>query len=614
MSVRSTERRKSSVAGRGFPRKREHVITRTAHPERSTMMERNSVYRDELLPVLAVATEGLRRRHFEPARGLAGLSRQDPIDRLGRALGALAASLEHDDRQLAQFDALMASMNRGVLLEDILDGVYEGFRDVIPYERIGLALLAEGGRTVVARWAKSAFPVARLLKGFHAPLAGSSLATVLENRRPRIINDLPAYLVEHPDSDSTRLVVEEGVRSSLTCPLVADDVPIGFLFFSSARIGAYSDEHVEIFSRIAGQLSLLVEKGRMVTELSASRRELERQTRFIREIFGRYTSEDVVSSLLETPEGLHLGGRRKRVSILMADLRGFTSLSESLAPEEVVSMLNDYLGTMAAIVIANGGTIDEFIGDGILVVFGAPRDQPDHARRAVACALEMQTAMPAVNVRNRARGLPEVEMGIGINTGEVVVGNIGSNQRAKYSLVGSHVNLASRIEGYTVGGQILASEATCREAGEGLELAGEIEVDPKGVAAPITLFDVVGLDDCRLEREFVPLVKLEVPMSVSYAILEGKDVGAERHAGVIEWLSATEARMRPSRGVRPLSNIRIEVGTFGGPKVSDVYAKVLVSSAEALQIRFTSVPPEVKAFLKARCEPASAGVVSPCIL
>lgn len=567
----------------------------------TTRIDPASGHRDALLPVLTDATDSLRRRQFEPARELSGLSTDDAVGRLGRALGALATSLEGDYLQLAQLDVLTASMNRGLLLDEILEGVYEGFRDVIPYERIGLALLEDEGRSVVARWAKSALPVLRLGPGFRAALAGSSLETILQTRRPRILNDLPAYLDGHPASDSSRLIVEEGVKSSLTCPLLANDVPIGFVFFSSAERGTYAAAHVEIFERIAGRLALIVEKGRMVSELAASRRDLHVRNRFIREVFGRYLSDEVVESLLETPEGLRLGGQRRRVSILMADLRGFTALSESLAPEQVVAILNDYLGTMAGIVISHGGTIDEFIGDGILVVFGAPREQPDHARRAVACSLEMQAAMPAVNARNRAQGFPEVEMGVGINTGEVVVGNIGSHQRAKYSLVGSHVNLASRIESYTVGGQILVSEATRAEAGDGLEVAGEVQVEPKGVAGPITLHDVVGLADRRLPRESSPLVELRAPVSILYAIVEGKDVGAEHHPGVIQSLSATDAVVRASRSARPLSNLRLEVRNVDGERVpGDVYAKVLSTRPDGMRIRFTFLPAEVKTYLRAR--------------
>ncbi|NKB18749.1 MAG: adenylate/guanylate cyclase domain-containing protein, partial [Pseudanabaena sp. CRU_2_10] len=210
----------------------------------------------------------------------------------------------------------------------------------------------------------------------------------------------------------------------------------------------------------------------------------------IRAQFGRYLTDTVVASLLENPEGLKFGGERREVSILMCDLRGFSSTSERLPPEEVVKILNIFLGRMTDIINEYQGTIDEFIGDAILAIFGAPIQQPDDATRAVACAVAMQSAMEAVNAEITQLNLPAIAMGIGINTGEVVVGNIGSQTRAKYAIVGSHVNLTSRIESYTVGGQILISESTYLKAGDVVQTYGNMEVEPKGVKQPITIYDV----------------------------------------------------------------------------------------------------------------------------
>ena len=168
-----------------------------------------------------------------------------------------------------------------------------------------------------------------------------------------------------------------------------------------------------VLARIRTQLSLK----RAIQEIQRLAEQLELRNRFIRTTFGRYLTDEVVTSLLDSPEGLKLGGEKRQVSILMADLRGFTSLSGRLGPEQVVAILNRYLGTMADIIMEYQGTIDEFIGDAIFVIFGAPLRMNDHAQRAVACAVAMQLAMATVNAQNRAEGLPEVEMGVGVNTG-----------------------------------------------------------------------------------------------------------------------------------------------------------------------------------------------------
>jgi adenylate cyclase len=159
------------------------------------------------------------------------------------------------------------------------------------------------------------------------------------------------------------------------------------------------------------------------------------------------------------PEGLNLGGEKREITLLMSDLRGFTALVERLEPTTVVALLNHYLSAMVEVIQRNRGTIDEIIGDAIFVLFGAPLVMEDSARRGVRCALEMQKAMLGVNEYNLTQGWPEIEMGIALHTGEVVVGNIGSTKRSKYGVVGRTVNLTARIESFTVGGQILVSPA-----------------------------------------------------------------------------------------------------------------------------------------------------------
>jgi len=233
-----------------------------------------------------------------------------------------------------------------------------------------------------------------------------------------------------------------------------------------------------------------IEQQRKLNQLN---RMLETRNRFIRETFGRYLSSEIVESLLETPTGLKLGGEKRILTILMADLWGYTSLSEKLPPEDLVSVINFFLETMTEIIFQYRGTIDEFIGDAILAIFGAPVQREDDARRAVACAVEMQRAMAGVNRHCRRAGLPETAMGIGINTGEVVVGNIGGRQRTKYGVVGLNVNLASRIESCTAGGQILISETTLEACGPILRIDSRAEVMPKGVSRPILIYEVGGI-------------------------------------------------------------------------------------------------------------------------
>lgn len=211
------------------------------------------------------------------------------------------------------------------------------------------------------------------------------------------------------------------------------------------------------------------------------RDQLERNERFIRATFGRYLSDDIVTEILERPEGLELGGDLREVTIMMSDIRGFTTLSEQLPPARVVSMLNRYLGAMTDIILEFGGTIDEFLGDAILAVFGAPRSYDDDAERAARCALAMQSAMGEINAANRADGLPELAMGIALNTGKVIAGNIGSERRSKYGFVGHAMNVTSRIEDIAGRGEILIAESTRDALGAAADVGESRELKAPGI-------------------------------------------------------------------------------------------------------------------------------------
>jgi adenylate cyclase len=201
---------------------------------------------------------------------------------------------------------------------------------------------------------------------------------------------------------------------------------------------------------------------------------------FLRKTFGRYLSTDIATTLLERDDGLEIAGERRRVTLLMADLRGFTALTEEIDPRDVVTILNDHLDTMSEVIEEHLGTVDEYIGDGILALFGAFETRPDDAPRAVECALAMQHALDSVNERGRARGLPNIAMGVGIATGDVVVGNVGSERRSKFTAIGSPVNLSARLESFANGGETLISPNTYDQVRALVEIDETRPVEPKG--------------------------------------------------------------------------------------------------------------------------------------
>lgn len=233
-----------------------------------------------------------------------------------------------------------------------------------------------------------------------------------------------------------------------------------------------------------------IERKRWHDKEEQYRQQLERNEKFIRATFGRYLSDEIVTDILERPEGLELGGDLRRVSIMLSDIRGFTSLSENLAPAQVVTMLNRYLGTMTDIIMAHDGTIDEFIGDAILAVFGAPQRRDDDADRAVNCAIAMQAAMVEINALNEAEGFPAVTTGIAINTGDVIAGNIGSERRSKYGFVGHPMNVTSRIEDVTCGGEILISDSTLKSLKGQFSVGRSEEINVRGIDETIVVHQI----------------------------------------------------------------------------------------------------------------------------
>ncbi|MDY7020326.1 MAG: ATP-binding protein, partial [Cyanobacteriota bacterium] len=338
-------------------------------------------------------------------------------------------------------------------------------------------------------------------------------------------------------------------------------------------------------------------------------KKLRTEKAHIRKTFGRYVTDEVVANLLESDEGLKLGGERRKITMLTSDVRGFTAISEHLNPEEVVQVLNFYLSKMADVITHYQGTIDEFMGDGILVLFGAPKLRDDDTERAVACAVAMQLEMESVNKELTQQGLPPLEMGIGINTGEVVVGNIGSEKRTKYGVVGSQVNLTYRIESYSTGGQILISESTLNEIYTIVQVVGENQVQPKGVKEPITIYEVGGISGKHslfLHNEEEIFIPLPQPISVQYTILEGKHIGANEFQGFLVELSAKGAKIGSCQAQQdcvplPLTNIKLNLlGTDSTLASEDIYAKVMEQPADVgnFYIRFTAEAPEVKTRLQ----------------
>jgi class 3 adenylate cyclase len=209
---------------------------------------------------------------------------------------------------------------------------------------------------------------------------------------------------------------------------------------------------------------------------------------FIRDTFGRYVNKEFARELLKRPEASRLGGEKRQVAVLMADIRGFTPISEILKPEETIRILNHYFSHMITIIRKLNGIIVDFYGDGVLVFFD-PLDGPIKtvAQQAIYCGLEMQKEMERFNAKMKTKNLPEMQIGIGVNVGDVIVGNIGSEIRAKYGIVGSAVNITQRIQAEAKGREVIISDSTYELVKKDLKIKRSFSTRLKGVNGKVNL-------------------------------------------------------------------------------------------------------------------------------
>ena len=338
--------------------------------------------------------------------------------------------------------------------------------------------------------------------------------------------------------DQDPYVLTHQTRSALCVPIKTQGKSKGALYLENTSVaGAFTPARAELVAHLAGQIAVSIDNALLYAHLEerVARRtqQLETRNAFIRDVFGRYMSDDVVDTLLASNTALQIGGERRQVTLMFTDLRGFTAMCERLTPEQTVRTLNRHLSVMTPIIHRHGGTINYIAGDGLLVLFGAPLWQADHMDRAVTCAIEMQMAMPALNAGNLAEDLESLSMGIGVHTGEVVVGNIGSQLRAKYTVIGRHANIASRVETSAAGDEVYISEATRAASTLPLKLAGERRIHPKGIEEPLSIFRVIGIEggDLVLPDAAGHRSALQPPRRVSILQVRGKEVSQESSMG-----------------------------------------------------------------------------------
>lgn len=296
----------------------------------------------------------------------------------------------------------------------------------------------------------------------------------------------------------------------------------------------------------------------------------------------------------------------KSASILMSDMRGFTRFSENKLPDEVISVLNRYFSKIVPIIENYNGFIDKFIGDAIMAVFAAGSSQD--VLNTLRCAVEIQNTMESINTEIAAEGSDVMHMGMGIDTGEVVAGVLGSQSYQEFTYIGSHVNLASRVESYSMPGQILISENTFSQCQENICIGSVYEVQPKGKDHTIQIFELASIGCTnpmyvpRLTRR--KYVRATVNINIKFNIVDGKNISTEVLDGVAVDISYTGIGMMTKTRLEPLTEIRILLSfSFLDPDLSEIYAKTVRCTEKDGQffvgVEFTSISNQAMDSIKA---------------
>jgi adenylate cyclase len=286
--------------------------------------------------------------------------------------------------------------------------------------------------------------------------------TISRTITQKVMREKVAILSQDAKTDAqfsgAESIVAQGVRSTICAPLITESNVHGVIYADRLDpFAAFSADHLELISAVAAQTAVTVETVKAHKRLA--REEVARAN------YSRFMPEYVVKQMLEHPDSFRLGGVNQKVTVLFADIRGFTAISEKVNPEKVVNLLNKYFSAMTEVIFAHGGTLDKYMGDGLMAIFGAPTVHEEDALNAVKAAITMQKTLEPLNKELVAEGYGRISIGIGLHTGEATVGYIGSNMRSEYTAIGDTVNLASRLESNAQGGQILMSDATAEASG-----------------------------------------------------------------------------------------------------------------------------------------------------
>ena len=396
-------------------------------------------------------------------------------------LGVVTASVlrragsdaERQALQLALLLDIAQTLSRQAELDRLLEKVADVAFEVMSADRVGVLTGASGEALAPRIWRT---------RGEEMPAPASVPRAVAR----KAMEERLALLIENAPADSRfgeGTMHSHGVQSAMCAPLLGSRGCLGIVYLDNlSLIHSFDAGDLDFLSAFAGIVAVAIENSELVEQV--------RREAVVLSNFQRYFAPDLAAEIAGHVERVQLGGTKTRVAVLFSDIRGFTALSEGLAPEATAGLLNDYFTEMVEIVFQHGGTLDKFIGDALMALWGAPLARPDDADRAVAAAVAMQRGLARLNDAWAARGRPRLEVGIGLSAGEVFAGNVGSERRLEYTVLGDAVNTASHLCAEAQGGEILIAEPLRAALAAPPPLAPVAAMQLKGKAQVVPVYRV----------------------------------------------------------------------------------------------------------------------------
>ena len=385
--------------------------------------------------------------------------------------------LEARDRSELKLELLLAvsrELSRSVDVKSLLDKIAATTFNIFDIDRVAILLVNERGELVPE--------IARDKQGATAERA------VPQSIARRVVEEKVAVLSDNAPEDQRfggQSILMQRVRSAMCAPLIgSENRVLGVLYVDNLTMThRFGDADLEFLVAFAGIAAVAIENSQFSDRI--------RQETLIRSNFERYFAPSLAARIVGSPEAVKLGGEKRTVAVLFSDIRNFTPLSEVMSPDDTARHLTEYFTEMVECVFRHGGTLDKFIGDSVMAQWGAPISEPDDADRAMDAAIDMIRELDALNARWRAEGRPELHIGIGLNYGEAFAGNIGSERRLEFTVIGDTVNTASRLCSIAEGGEILLTDEFRRALKRPPKLREHQPIELKGKSHAVPLYSVV---------------------------------------------------------------------------------------------------------------------------